>query len=263
MLCRFKYGYSMKKYLCLHLLLLQCYFLCASGNFIQLREPSLFSASGFYNQSITSTDEYGLQLTAVFATPCLLWYDSLRYQGPEVNATVLASYDTLHPKDWIAFQYACKMHYFQHGTSNGATSVTLRYGISLQTPFNHFWTQMAGSLGVQAIGSWSTYYGQTLWGIAPHLHLGIIQSLADRAYVSLFLSTDTLTLEESQLSYFYGASLLFKVTPSCMVKLQPLVRLSDLYSESFFITMHDFSVSIIWVDSTGKDLLQKVLGKMS
>lgn len=263
MLYRFEYGYSMKRFLSLFLLLIQCPLLGASGSFIQLRGPSLLSATGFHNQSITSTDEYGLQLTAVFTTPSLLWYESLRYQRPEMNATVMASYDTLHPKDWISFDYACKMHYFQHENSNGATSLTLRYGISLQTPFDHFWTQVAGSLGVQAIGSWSTFYGQTLWGIAPHLHLGIIQSLADRAYVSLFLSTDTLSLEESQLSYFYGASLLFKVSPSCMVKLQPLVRLSDIYSESFFIAMHDFSVSIIWFDPTEKNLLQKALGKMS
>jgi hypothetical protein len=217
---------------------------------------------GFFNQSITSTTDYGMQLTTGFSQTPWTWYESFRYQKPELNASLLASYDTHYSNDWISFQYEFKVHYFQHASSNGATSLTSSYGISLQTPSDHFWTRLKGNLGLQALGCWSTYYDATLWGLSPHLRLNLVQSFDDKAFISLFISTDTLTLEQSQLSYFYGASLAVKVSDSFLMKIEPMVRLSDIYSESFFITMQDFSISVIWFDKSKKDLLASTLGEM-
>jgi hypothetical protein len=253
----------MKKWYFLGILLIQGMLVFASTAPSEIGKPLYISTKGLFCQTVTSTQDFGFALTSGFAVNNWLFHESIRFQIPELAAALCAVHYTSIAEEKISFQLGGKVRYYQYGYSNGATSFSGFYGISLKTPSDHFWTSLDGRIGIQTLGCWSLSYDNILWGISPQFRIGLTQSIGNKAYCSLFISTDTLTQEECQLSVLYGGKATLQIAPSFLLSVQPMVRLSDFGSESLFVTMQEVSVSIIRYDKTKtEDFTRKLVGEL-
>jgi hypothetical protein len=249
----------MKKWYVLGILLIQGILLFASITPMEFEKPLYISTKGIYNQTITSTQDFGFALTSGFSEKNWIFHESIRFHLPEFAAAFSAVRYTPTTEKNISFQYGGKIRYYQYQYSNGAASFSGFYGISLRTSPNYYWTSLDGRIGIQTLGSWSLSYDNILWGFSPQLRIGLTQALGNKAYCSLFISTDTLTQEESQLSFLYGGKATLHLAPSLILSIQPMVRLSDFASESLFVTMQEVSVSITWFDKTKSEAFTRTL----
>jgi hypothetical protein len=253
----------MKKWYFLGILLIQGILLFASITPWEFEKPLYISTKGVYNQTITSTQDFGFALTSGFSEKNWVSHESIRFHLPEFAVAFCAIHYTSVAEEKISFQYGGKARYYQYGHSNGAASFSGFYGISLKTPSNHYWTSLDGRIGIQTLGSWSLSYDNFLWGFSPQLRIGLTQAIGNKAYCSLFISTDTLTQEESQLSFLYGGKVSVPITPSFLLSIQPMVRLSDITSESLFVIMQEVSISITWFDKTRtEDFTRTLVGEL-
>jgi hypothetical protein len=226
------------------LVLLHCAFAFASF------EPVFLSATGFGNRTVTSTNDFGIAVAAGVQSGSGSILCAARVQVPEIDLAVAAVSESKRSRNGLSFLYGGKLHSFFHVPTNSKTSFTEFCGVSARTPHDRYWTDLSATVGLQVLGSRSRYYDDILWGFAPHLRATLVQAIGEIGYCTLFVSTDTLLQEESQLSYLYGLSLALRLSDSLFLRVRPMARLSDYPDESLFVTMHELSVSFSWFDGT-------------
>ena len=223
-------------------------------------KPQVYMVSLFANESITSTESYGGRITLGFEGKVLHGGVSVRSQGLKTNLSVFLT-KPLHGKD-----SACEgivfgnLDYFSYGLDNGATSLIYAYAVRTSTPFKQFPTFTYASIGVHGTSTWSKYYDASLLLLAPYVAISATQGFFDRLYANLFITTDTLCLNGSEYSFCYGGSVSLSITDNMMVVVRPLVRFSDFFTESRFITMTEVSCSILWTDTSSKKHTLQQLG---
>jgi hypothetical protein len=249
----------MKKWYFLGILLLQGMHLFALPTPSEFEKPLYISMKGFSNQTITSTQDFGFALTSGFSEKDWIFHESINFHLPEFAVAFSSVRYTPTAEKNISFHYGGKLRYYQYKSSNGAASFSLFYGISLKTSPDYYWTSLDGRIGMQTLGCWSHSYENILWGFSPQLRISLTQAIGKKAYCSLFVSTDTLIQEESQLSFLYGGKATLQIAPSLLLSLQPMIRLSDFASESLFVTMQEIAVSITWFDKTKTDAFTRTL----
>ncbi|WP_320130200.1 hypothetical protein [uncultured Sphaerochaeta sp.] len=245
----------MKKLILPSLMLLQGCLLFATAIPFYNQRPLAISGEIFFNQSTTSTNDTGFQITYASNHGQWLWEGSLRHQKPETNATFAFFFLQGKPEQRISSWVGTQINYFQHGSSNGSLALSESYTLAIQSTALHNWTQICAGTGVQAINSWSEYHELPLWGVSPYLHVSITQAFRNRIFCSVFIGSNTLTLYKSQLSYFYGGSLSVRISDNILLNLRPLVHLSDLPSESTVITMRQLTLAVIWYDKEKESFL--------
>jgi hypothetical protein len=230
-----------------------------SGSFVLGASPNLCMLSLFTNESITSSSTSGSRISLGFGKDAQQITTSFRVQYPESNLTLHVT-NRVHGKDSLVTGYLLgNLAYFSHAQDNGAISLTAAYALTATTPFKEWPTLFRASIGVHGINSWSRSYDKNLWNIAPHISLSMSQTLFDRFVMNLFITTDTLCMQESNLSYYYGLSLALAITENLIVQVRPLVRLSDYTNESVFVTLGEVSCSVCWTDiTTRKQTIQEL-----
>lgn len=222
--------------------------------------PQLFMQSLFLNESITSTSEYGNRITMGFGKGSLHTTASLRFQYPETSLTFHATQGSTSSKELVHPLFLANIHYFSHAQNNGSTSALVAFGFSARTPFSPYATMVTTSAGVHMNSSWSKSHDHNLWSFSPHLAISCSQEFMDLLFLTLFITTDTLSLHESQLAFFYGGSAALALSDTLFLVVRPLVRFSDLRNESQFITMREISFAICWAGPSERATMLRDLG---
>jgi len=222
---------------------------------------NLYMLSLFQSESITSSASYGGRMTLGFGSDDLYGTASFRLQHPDTNITLHMT-KRVHGEDSLLSGYLLgNLAYFSHAQDNGATSLTAAYTLEASTPRSGFPTLFRASLGAHGgTNAWSESHDENLWSFAPHVSLSLSQTLFDRLVMNLFVTTDTLCLPESNLSYYYGFSLALAITENLILQVRPLVRLSDYTNESMFVTFKEVSCSICWTDASNREQAMQELG---
>jgi len=222
--------------------------------------PNLYMLSLFISESVTSSTTHGGRITLGFGDEQLSGTASVRFHHPETNITAHMA-KQVHGEDSLLSGFLLgNLAYFSHAQDNGATSLTAAYTLRASTPFKDWPTLFKASIGMHGIRSWSKSYDKNLWSIAPHISLSVSQTLFDRLIMNLFITTDTLCLPESNLSYYYGLSLALAITENLILQVRPLVRLSDYTNESVFVIFKEISCSICWTDASNRKQAMEELG---
>jgi len=235
-------------------------FLFALCPFVLGATPKLCMLGLFANESITSTSPYGARITIGFVQEAVQGTMSFRVQHPESNVTLHREHRVHGHEGFLTGSLLANLAYFSHARDNGATSLTAAYVLSASTPSNEWPTLLRVGVGAHATKFWSNSYDKNLWNVAPHISLSLSQIFFDRLGVNLFTTTDTLCMQESNLSFYYGLSIALALNESLILQVRPLVRLSDYTNESVFVTLREVSFSLCWTDSTTRRQTMQDLG---
>ncbi|MBI9096318.1 MAG: hypothetical protein JEY71_15725 [Sphaerochaeta sp.] len=239
------------------ILILSLFALCP---FVLGASSSLYMMSLFANESITSTSPYGTRITIGFGQDAVQGTMSFRMQHPQSNVTLHVANRVHGHKGLLTGSLLANLAYFSHAQDNGATSLTAAYVLSASTPSKEWPTLLRVGVGAHVTNFWSNSYDKSLWSIAPHISLSLSQTFFDRLGMNLFTTTDTLCMQESNLSFYYGLSIALAITDNLILQVRPLVRLSDYTNESVFVTLGEVSFSICRTDSSTRKQTMQDLG---
>lgn len=239
--------------ICIGSLLVSCS--CVLG-----ASPTLYMLSLFANESITSSSPYGARITIGFDEDAQHGSMSFRVQHPESNVTLHGEHRFHGHDSLLTGSLLANLAYFSHAQDNGATSLTAAYVLTASTPSIQWPTLLRVGVGAHATNFWSRSYDKSLWSISPHISLSLSQTFFDRLGMNLFTTTDTLCMQESNLSFYYGLSIALSITENLILQVRPLVRLSDYTNESMFVTLGEVSFSLCWTDSTTRMQTMQDLG---
>lgn len=211
--------------------------------------PNLYMLSLFTSESLTSSANSGGRITLGFGNEDLYGTTSLRLQHPD---TTMSAHLTkrIHGKNsLLTGNIFGNISYFSHEQYNGSASLLAAYALSLSSPFKNWPTRITAGLGVQGTTFWSKSYDANLLSITPHFSFSLGQTLFDRLALNLFVTTETLCLQESNVSFYYGLSLALAVTENLILHVRPLIRLSDYTNESMFVIFKEISCSLCWTST--------------
>lgn len=222
--------------------------------------PPLYVFSLLQSESITSSSRYGCALTLGLGKEDVSFSSGFRIQHPDTTIAVHMQ-RRIHGSDGpCTGSLLGNLSYFSHGEQNGATSLTVAYTLTASTSSTAYPTQIRASLGLHGAGAWSTSHDEILLNIAPHVSFSVCQTLFDRLALNLAVTTDSLYLPESNLCYSYALSVALLVTDTLIVRVRPLVRLSDYAYESVFVTYKELCVSVCITDASKQRQAMQELG---
>lgn len=110
------------------------------------------------------------------------------------------------------------------------------------------WWSFSYSLGIQTTCSFSPYIDHPLFGATPTVSVNAAKAIRDTIFLKLSCATNSLYHYTSQFTLMLGADIACRISNQLLIGLSSLTRFSDTPTETGFITMHETSLYLTWME---------------
>ncbi|MFA6841075.1 MAG: hypothetical protein WCR05_09885 [Sphaerochaetaceae bacterium] len=203
-----------------------------------------------WNRNTTASTDWALATSAMYHDERLRIVVGIRRQAPSTDIGTIARITLGNPPPSAGRTLVLTIQ--GHGNilhgMGGNIDLAASLGQDFRTSDIKNWWGLSYSLGIQGACSFSPYVDHPLFGVTPTLLLNATKAIQNRFFIELTCTTNSLFLYTSQLTLMLGADIACRISNQLLIGLSSLTRFSDTPTETGFITMHETSLYLTWME---------------